>query len=163
MKEVYEMAISPIHLILNDIRKSYTGKNVSLIDIRIIENEFRICSIANIRSDGTAFLRITSYGLDEVVFEDVCLDFTHIPQNLIDMHEFIYILNKSLFDLAYGVILVDVSEPLISKYESPSMQLFSLEDEITKLRTKCEELEKNVKKLSDDNVQVSLFDFNENE
>ena len=65
------MVDSPIHQIINEIRKRYANKNVSLSDIRNIESKYNVCSLVNVRNDNCAFLRITSFGCDEVVFEDV--------------------------------------------------------------------------------------------
>lgn len=106
------MLDSPIHELINDIRKRYSGKNVSILDIRNIEDNFKLCSFVNIRNDNCAFLRITSFGFDEVVFEDIVIDLDLIKK-FNSQEELIFNISKVLFNLAYGVVLVDSNESVI--------------------------------------------------
>lgn len=152
------MADSPIHLLLNDIRIKYSGKKCSLIDIRNIENQYNICSILNTRNDGIACLRITCFGLKQVMFEDICLDSTSLPNNKKDSHNYIFNLNKALYEVAYGIDLDDSSAPLIDDYQQPSIDFYTMEEEIKALKEKCDSLEKQLEKINNDETgQISLF------
>lgn len=160
------MADSPIHIILNDIRKSYSNKKCSMIDIRNIENKYRICSVVNTRANNCAFLRITSYGLKEVLFEDVCLDYSQINADTSDIHRFIYTISKGLYEMAYGVFLEDVNDRLIDEDVEPSIDFFSLEDELSRVNTElervkqeCSELKQQLSDLQNNKQsQISIFD-----
>ena len=117
------MNSSIIHDIINDIRLNYAGKTVSMIDIRRIENKYKICSIVNTRYQKCAFLRITCYATEEMVFEDVVFDYSAIEIDINDVHEFIFKISKLLYEGAYNVLLVDEYKPKLRKYSRPSIKL----------------------------------------
>ena len=152
------MVYSPIHELINDIRKKYTGKSVSIIDVRNIEEKYKLCSMTNIRNDNCAFLRITSFGLDEVVFEDVVVDLNLIKE--FDSQEtLMFNINKVLLNMAYGVNLVESNESVINvPITSPSFDFTTLKEENVRLNKKIEELESKIANLSMKNGQISLFD-----
>ena len=151
------MADSPIHLILNDIRIKYSGKKCSLIDVRNIENQYNICSILNIRNDGIASLRITSFGLKQVVFEDISIKLSHISLDEKNPHNYIFNLNKALYDIAYGIELIDDNIRMIEEYLNPNIDFYTMQDEIMRLKEKCIELEKQLKNNNKVDQQISLF------
>ena len=152
------MVDSPIHLLLNDIRVKYSGKKCSLLDIRNIENQYNICSILNTRCDGVAFLRVTCFGLKQVVFEDICLDQTPIISDTKNLHNYIFNLNKMLYEVAYGIYLEDSNITLLDEYIEPDIDFHTMCEEIKNLKEKCNELEKQVEKIeNNENKQISLF------
>ena len=152
------MADSPIHLLLNDIRIKYSGKKCSLIDVRNIENQYNICSILNTRNDGIASLRITSFGLKQVVFEDISVDLFHISFDENNPHNYIFNLNKSLYEIAYGIELIDDNIKMIDEYRKTDIDFYTMQDEIMRLKEKCVELEQQLKKDNKgDQQQISLF------
>ncbi len=152
------MTDSPLHLLLNDIRIKYSNKRCSLIDIRNIENQYNICSILNTRNDGIAYLRITSFGLKQVMFEDICLDSNHILNDLNDSHNYIFKLNKALYEVAYGIMLEDEIVPLIKEYQNPSIDFDTMEKEIKTLKEKYDALEEKMRKVdSKEKNQISFF------
>lgn len=152
------MTDSPIHLLLNDIRIKYSGKKCSLIDIRNIENQYNVCSILNTRNDGIAYLRITSFGLKQVMFEDICIDTATLSNNQKDSHNYIFNLNKALYEVAYGIILEDRNIPIIDEYQKPSIDFYTIKEDIKSLKEKFSILENNIKKVnSNGKEQISLF------
>ena len=152
------MTDSPVHLILNDIRKKYSGKKCSMVDIHIIENKYNICSIMNTRNDGTAFLRITCFGLKQIMFEDICLDISNVSCNPERLHNYIFKINKALYEIAYGIKLEDSNEPLLKRHLKPDIDFYTMNNEIKSLKEKSAELEKKVQKINEnDNKQISLF------
>lgn len=152
------MLDSPIHELINDIRKRYSGKNVSILDIRNIEDNFKLCSFVNIRNDNCAFLRITSFGFDEVVFEDIVIDLDLIKK-FNSQEELIFNISKVLFNLAYGVVLVDSNESVIDiPIIKPDYDFNTLKEENAKLLKKIEELENKITSSSLKNGQMSIFD-----
>jgi len=152
------MADSPLHLLLNDIRIKYSGKKCSLIDIRNIENQYNVCSILNTRNDGIAYLRITSFGLKQVIFEDICLDSTTLSNNHKDSHNYIFNLNKALYEVAYGIVLEDKNIAIIDEYQKPSIDFYAMKEDIKLLKEKCVVLENTIKKVNNNGKeQISLF------
>ncbi len=150
------MTDSPVHLLLNDIRKKYSGKKCSMIDIHIIESQYNVCSILNTRNDGIAFLRITCFGLKQVMFEDICLDISTISCNPEKLHNYIFKIEKALYEMAYGVKLVDDNVALLKRHVKPTVDFFTMNEEISNLKKKSKELEEKVDKLGNDR-QISLF------
>lgn len=154
------MADSPIHITINDIRKNYVGKKLSLIDVRIIEDMYHICSIANVRNNNTAFLRITSYGLEGVIFEDVVFDFDGVVKREEDTHTFIFNLSKALYDLVYGIQLIDENMPVLKDYLKPSVSYTDLRKDVKELKEKIGLLELKIKDIQNGKpVQETLFDL----
>lgn len=152
------MLDSPIHELINDIRKRYSGKKVSILDIRNIEDNFKLCSFVNIRNDNCAFLRITSFGFDEVVFEDIVIDLDLIKK-FNSQEELMFNISKVLFNLAYGVVLVDSNESVIDiPIIKPDYDFNTLKEENVKLLKKIEELENKITSSSLKNGQMSIFD-----
>lgn len=152
------MANSPIHEILNDIRSKYTGLEVSILDIRRIEELFKICSILNTRNGDTAYLRITAYGMRGVAFEDICIDFTKFHFNADDVHCFIFQLSKALYEVAYGVHLIDGSEILVEELKRPNLDFSNLQKELLALQDRCAMLEQQVASLKSGSKQGTIFD-----
>lgn len=152
------MLDSPIHELINDIRKRYSGKNTSILDIRRIEDNYKLCSFVNIRNDNCAFLRITSFGFDEVVFEDIVIDLDLIKK-FNSQEELMFDISKVLFNLAYGVVLVDSNESVIDiPIIKPDYDFNTLKEENVKLLKKIEELENKITSSSLKNGQMSIFD-----
>ena len=90
---------SAFHIIINEIRKKYAGKKASMLDVYDIESTYKISSFMNIRNDNCAFLRITSFGLDEIVFEDIVTNLAFIkPFNKLLEHFFF---NCNSFSINY--------------------------------------------------------------
>lgn len=155
------MIDSPIHELINDIRTKYTGKRVSMVDIRNIEEKYHLCSILNIRNDTCAFLRITCFGCDEVVFEDVVLN-TAIIKNQSDPTEFMFSLSKLLYENTYGVVLVNSSESVIdAPIVEPSYDFHTLKEENERLLKRCNELEMKLENANNHGSQISLFDVDD--
>ena len=152
------MIDSPLHELISEIRCRFSGKKASIVDIRNIENTYKLCSFVNTRNDNCAFLRITSFGCGEVVFEDLVLNLDLIKK--IESHdELMFAINKILFENAYGVILIDSDKQLLNyPIEKPTFDFQTINEEIEKLRKRCLELEN---KTSNNKEQISLFDFNE--
>lgn len=152
------MAESVFHELIMDIRKRYTGKKVSIFDIRTIEDKYRICSIVNFRNGNCAFLRITSFGYKEVVFEDIVLD-TDLIKPFVSIDDLIFKSQCALYELAYGVKLVQSDGSVIDcKIEDPGFDFDSLQDEVELLRKKCSELELKLEAATTRKDQISLFD-----
>lgn len=152
------MANSPIHEILNDIRSKYTGSEASILDVRRIEELYKICSILNTRNGDTAYLRITSYGMKGVAFEDICIDFTKFHYDTDDVHQFIFQLSKALYEVAYGVSLVDGADIIIEELQRPNLDFTNLQKELLVLRDRCTMLEQQVASLKSGSKQGSIFD-----
>lgn len=151
------MIDSPIHELINDIRTKYTGKKVSMVDIRNIEGKYHLCSILNIRNDTCAFLRITCFGCDEVVFEDVVLN-TEIIKDQSDPAEFMFTISKLLYENTYGVVLVNSSDSVIDiKIANPSYDFHTLKEENERLVKRCDELEAKLESANNHGSQMSLF------
>jgi len=152
------MLDSPIHQLINDIRKRYSGKNASILDIRRIEDNYKLCSFVNIRNDNCAFLRITSFGFDEVVFEDIVIDLD-LVKKFSTQDELMYNISRTLFNLAYGVILVDSDTTVIDvPIVKPDYDFNTLKEENNRLLKKIEELENKLTSSSLKNGQMSIFD-----
>ena len=154
------MIDSPIHELLTDIRKKYTGKKVSIIDIRNIEEKYHLCSLMNIRNDGCAFLRITSFGCDEVVFEDIVIN-TNLVNKDTSIDDLMFKLNQLLYENAYGVVLIKSDKSIIDvPITMPSYDFHTLKEENNRLSKKCEELELKLESINNKGTQISLFDSN---
>lgn len=152
------MIDSPLHQLISEIRCRFSGKKVSIVDIRNIENTYKLCSFVNTRNDKCAFLRITSFGCGEVVFEDLVLNIDLIKIN--DSYdELMFTINKILFENAYGVILINSDKQLLKcPIEKPTFDFQTMNEEIERLRKRCLELEN---KTVNNKEQISLFDFTE--
>lgn len=154
------MPDSPLHVIINEIRKNYGGKEASLVDIRLIESKYKICSIINTRDTNTAYLRITSYGLNGVNFEDITFDFSGFPNIRNDLSNFVFSISRVLFGLAYGINLSDSANRLIGSIAEPSFDYFDLRDEVSALQSRFADLENKLKEVNKQESQISLFDYN---
>lgn len=155
------MVDSPIHELITDIRKRYTGKNVSMVDIRNIEEKYHLCSILNIRNDTCAFLRITSFGCDEVDFEDIVLNID-IVEDKSDTEKLMFLLNKLLYEIAYGVILIKSNESVLNvPIVNPSYDFHTLKEENERLQKRCNELEAKLESSNNHGSQISLFDVDD--
>ena len=152
------MANSPIHEVLNDIRSKYTGMEASILDIRRIEELYKICSILNTRNGDTAYLRITAYGLKGVAFEDICIDFAKFHYDTDDVHQFIFQLSKALYEVAYGVCLIDGADVLIEELKRPSLDFSNLQKELLALQDRCAMLEQQIAALKSGSKQGTIFD-----
>ena len=152
------MVDSPIHQIINEIRKRYANKNVSLSDIRNIESKYNVCSLVNVRNDNCAFLRITSFGCDEVVFEDVVVDLRLI-EKFSNSEELMFNINKYLFGQAYGVVLVKSDGSVLDvPIAEPSFNFATLKADNEALRKKVADLENKLAASDLKNGQMSIFD-----
>lgn len=152
------MLDSPFHELITDIRKRYTGKKVSMVDIRNIEEKYHLCSFTNIRNDNCAFLRITCFGCDEVVFEDLVVN-TNIISSTAKPEELMFALNKLLFENAYGVILVDSDKSVIDiPINEPTYNFHTLKEENARLAKRCADLETKLDIANNRGDQMSLFD-----
>ena len=152
------MIDSPIHELLTDIRKKYTGKDVSMVDIRNIEEKYHLCSMLNIRNDTCAFLRITCFGCDEVVFEDIVLN-TDLFIDKSDVEVLMFSLNKLLYETAYGVNLIKSNKSIIDiPITNPSYDFHTLREENERLTKRCLDLENKIENLTNRGEQISLFD-----
>ena len=152
------MIDSPIHQIINEIRRRYANKNVSLSDIRNIESKYNVCSLVNVRNDNCAFLRITSFGCDEVVFEDVVVDLRLI-EKFSNSEELMFSINKYLFGQAYGVVLVKSDSSVLDvPITEPSFNFATLKADNEALRKRCADLENKLAASDLKNGQMSIFD-----
>lgn len=153
------MLDSPIHELIAEIRRKFSGKRVSISDIRKIEEKYKLCSFVNVRNDNCAFIRITSFGCGEVTFEDLVFNIDFL-KNFKSLEELMFNINKVLFGNAYDVILVDTKENLLNDpIGEPSFNFETLIEENKRLIKRCTELEN---KLSNEkNNQISLFDLND--
>ena len=154
---------SPFHIIINEIREKYGGKEVSILDIYDIETAYKLCSTTNIRNDNCAFLRITCFGLDEIVFEDIVTKVDLIQNDKkMTFDELDFEIKKVLYRQAYGVILLEVNEKMFtSEDHKPSFSFIADKEEVIRLKQKCLELENEIKRLCNKNVQQSFFDLND--
>ena len=153
---------SSFHIIINEIRNKYAGKQVSLLDIFEIEKAYNICSIVNIRNDNCAFLRITSYGLDEIVFEDIVTNLDIVKKHITLYSDLDFEIKKILYDEAYGVLLEKGNDKFLKDFHhKPDINFNTYKEEIARLKRKCEELEKENSKLKG-TEQQSLFDLIDN-
>lgn len=153
---------SAFHIIINEIRKKYAGKHASMLDIFDIERAYNLCSMINIRNDNCAFLRITSFGLDEVVFEDVVSNLDLIKKNDFDYANLDFEIKKALYFEVYGIYLENENKRFMEPdAHKPTIDFKTDKDEIERLRKKCDELQKEVDKLKGSRQQ-SLFDLFDN-
>ena len=153
---------SAFHIIINEIRKKYAGKHASMLDVFDIEKAYNLCSMTNIRNDNCAFLRITSFGLDEVIFEDVVTNLDLIKSTELDYASLDFEIKKALYFEVYGVYLEKDNKRFMEpSMHKPSIDFKTDKDEIAKLRKKCDELQKEVDKLKG-SEQQSLFDLIDN-
>ena len=150
------MANSYFHDVLTEIRKRYTGKRASILDVRNIEEKYHLCSIVNFRNDNCAFLRITSSGTGEIIFEDIVINIELIKP-FTNSNELLFNSQKIMYELAYGLKIVDSSESLIEKIEEPSIEFQTMKEEIKKLIKERNELINKLDYATKRN-QMSLFD-----
>ena len=148
---------STFHIVINDIRTKYSGKNVSIYDIYDIEETYKMCSIVNVRNDNCAFLRITFFGFDEVVFEDIVTNI-ELVKKYSTFDDLDYELKRILYGQAYGVVLVNDHKKYLDKdIHKPSFDFSTDKEEIKRLKKRCEDLEKELHESSD-LYQSTLFD-----
>lgn len=152
------MSNSVLHDLLTDIRKKYTGKKVTILDIRDIEEKYRFCSVVNFRFDNSAFLRITSFGTGEVAFEDIVVN-SKVLQSISGSEGILFATQKILYELSYGVELVNENKRLLNgDIENPPYDFETIRDELDILRKRCAELEKKLALTQKKPNQMSLFD-----
>ena len=152
------MSNSILHDLLTDIRIKYTGKKVTILDIRDIEEKYRFCSIVNFRFDNSAFLRITSFGTGEVTFEDVVVN-SNVLNSISDNNDLLFNAQKVLYKLSYGVELVNEEKRYLNgSIEEPSFDFETIRDEVEMLRKKCADLERKLEISQNKPDQMSLFD-----
>ena len=150
------MSNSFLHDLLTDIRKRYSGKEMSILDIRDIEEKYRMCSVANFRFDNCAFLRITSFGSGEVTFEDIVINSKMLENYSEDL---LFNAQRILYELAYGIKLSSENKRFLEgKIEPPPYEFETIRDELDKLRKRCNDLEKKLESTTSRPDQISLFD-----
>lgn len=150
---------SAFHIIINEIRTKYAGKKASMLDVYDIESTYKISSFMNIRNDNCAFLRITSFGLDEIVFEDIVTNLAFIKRNFSQYEDLDFEIKKMLYNQAYGIVLEkDNNRFMDSSLHKASFDFKTDREEIIRLKKKCEELEKEIAR-SKGSRQQSLFDL----
>lgn len=151
------MSNSILHDLLTDIRKRYSGKDVSILDIRDIEEKYRLCSVVNFRFDNSAFLRITSYGTGEVTFEDIVVN-SKVLELKGTQEDVLFNAQRILYDLAYGVKLLNENKRFLEgKIDNPPYNFETIRDEVVMLRKKCEDLERKLDAAKNPD-RISLFD-----
>ena len=151
------MSNSFLHDLLTDIRKRYSGKEMSILDIRDIEEKYRMCSVANFRFDNCAFLRITSYGTGEVTFEDIVINSKMLEG--FSQDELLFGAQKILYELAYGIKLSNENRRFLNgKIDPPPYEFETIRDELEKLRKRCSDLEKKLESATGKPDQISLFE-----
>lgn len=152
------MSNSVLHDLLTDIRIKYTGKKVTILDIRDIEEKYKFCSIVNFRFDNSAFLRITSFGTGEVTFEDVVVN-SNVLNSISNNNDLLFNAQKVLYKLSYGVELVNEDKRYLNgSIEEPSFDFETIRDEVEMLRKKCADLERKLEASQNKPDQMSLFD-----
>lgn len=152
------MSNSILHDLLTDIRIKYTGKKVTILDIRDIEEKYRFCSIVNFRFDNSAFLRITSFGTGEVTFEDVVVN-SNVLNSISNDNDLLFNAQKVLYKLSYGVELVNEEKRYLNGHiEEPPFDFETIRDEVEILRKKCADLERKLEISQNKPDQMSLFD-----
>lgn len=154
------MIISAIHKAINDIRKNYSNSEMSLIDVHNIEEMYQICSIFNTRNDCEAFIRITSFGSGEILFEDIVLNFADLKKDNINFDDLMFHIKKILYKNAYNIDLKEDKCALLKSYKKPSYNIETFDNTIKSLEQKCRELEAKIRKLEKPE-EISLFDFND--
>jgi len=134
------MIESPVHYILNEIRVNFSNVSVTIIDIRKIEYKYKISSILNIKENNKVVLRITSFSLKGVNFEDISIDMAGIEPNKFDQEKY-FLIQKYIYEIAYGVKLVDNSETLIDLNDISDLSYDDFETRLSALEKRLDEIE----------------------
>jgi hypothetical protein len=134
------MIESPVHYILNEIRVNFSNVSVTIIDIRKIEYKYKISSILNIKENNKVVLRITSFSLKGVNFEDISIDMAGIEPNKFGQEKY-FLIQKYIYEIAYGVKLVDNSETLIDLNDISDLSYDDFETRLSALEKRLDEIE----------------------
>lgn len=134
------MIESPVHYILNEIRVKFSNVSVTIIDIRKIEYKYKISSILNIKENNMVVLRITSFSLKGVNFEDISIDMAGLESNKFDQEKY-FLIQKYIYEIAYGVKLVDNSETLIDLSDISDLSYDDFENRLIALEKRLDEIE----------------------
>lgn len=73
-----------------------------------------------------------------------------------------FLLNKLLYEIAYGVILIQSNESVLNvPIINPSYNFHTLKEENERLQKRCNELELKLESVNNHGSQISLFDVDD--
>lgn len=148
------MIESPLHFIINEVRNKYSGKSISNTDLRKIEYNYKICSILNFRDNNIASLRITSFGIKGVNFEEIQLDLNFLDSQD-SLGNKLFCIYRMLYKMAYDIDLNESRESTLEIDELVKIDFTDIQSKIEKIEASIEILEEKISKANN----TSLFDF----
>jgi hypothetical protein len=136
------MIESPIHYIISEIRDKYSNKDVSILDIRRLEFNYKICSIMSIRNNDSVVIRLTSFGFNGVNFEDFSIDISKLNLSSLNLDN-LFEINRISYNLIYGVKLVNENTYLLKFEKNNEISFNDIESRVIEIENKLKKIENN--------------------